>query len=968
MGGAAISGYRIEVSTDGGSTFTQLVESHSSTSYSHTGLNGATTRHYRVRAINSVGSSAWSNTANASTAAATVPGAPTGLTAAADGQSTIDLSWTAPASNGGAAISGYRIEVSTDGGTNFSQLVVSQSKTTYSHTGLSAGLARHYRVRASNSAGNSGWSNTANATTGAATAPTAPRSLTATSVGQTTINLSWTAPASNGGTAISGYRIEWSANGTSNWQNVSPAHTGTERIYADTGLNSGTTRHYRVYASNSVGESTAASNVDNATTISASASATAPSAPRSMTATASGQTTINLSWSAPSSTGGASITGYRIQWSTDGNDPWTNLTRTNPTATATTDSHTGLTAGTTRYYRVYAINSVGESPASSATAATTGTATAPTAPRFLRATASGQTTINLSWSAPSSTGDASIIGYRIEVSDDGSTNWEDLVENHIETTYSHTGLTESTTRHYRVYAINSVGESSASDVVNATTATGTSTGIVVSFDVASSQVNETTATATVQVNVNPAPTTSLTMTYSLGGTATENADYTIQGSGSVIVAANATSTNLAIVITNDPVDESDETVIVTLTSGAGYDTGSQGIHTLTIVDDDDPDVQPLLFATTILNQSFLVGVPIDEVMFPDAVGGTQPYHYALTPDPPAGLELDASTQTLSGTPSERLSPTTFTYTVTDDENATAIQTFTIEVTAPQDLVFADSVADQMCPVGKAIADHVLPSALGGVLPYMYTVTPDLPKGIAFDAETRTLSGTPSEVTKSQVYTYTVEDRAGTSSKLDFDIKVYAIIFTKTIPNQSFPRGQAIDPLLLPEVTGGVPPIQYTLTLFDLPFDLRFDARTRTISGTPLVITPRIALTYTATDHHGAQDSLLFSIGIISPVHADENPGIPQEFRGYSNYPNPFQSSTNLVFDLPWPARVQVEVLDITGRRLVSSPSVYLTAGWGNEIELSDLNLPSGAYLYRIQATSLDDNSSSVYVGHSMSVR
>ncbi len=438
------------------------------------------------------------------------------------------MSWTAPASNGGAAISGYRIEVSTDGGTNFSQLVVSQSKTTYSHTGLSAGLARHYRVRASNSVGNSGWSNTANATTGAATAPTAPRSLTATSVGQTTINLSWTAPASNGGTAISGYRIEWSANGTSNWQNVSPAHTGTERIYADTGLNSGTTRHYRVYASNSVGESTAASNVDNATTISASASATAPSAPRSMTATASGQTTINLSWSAPSSTGGASITGYRIQWSTDGNDPWTNLTRTNPTATATTDSHTGLTAGTTRYYRVYAINSVGESPASSATAATTGTATAPTAPRFLRATASGQTTINLSWSAPSSTGDASIIGYRIEVSDDGSTNWEDLVENHIETTYSHTGLTESTTRHYRVYAINSVGESSASDVVNATTATGTSTGIVVSFDVASSQVNETTATATVQVNVNPAPTTSLTMTYSLGGTATENADYTFK--------------------------------------------------------------------------------------------------------------------------------------------------------------------------------------------------------------------------------------------------------------------------------------------------------------------------------------------------------------------------------------------------------------------------------------------------------
>ncbi|MCY4223910.1 MAG: T9SS type A sorting domain-containing protein, partial [Bacteroidetes bacterium] len=65
---------------------------------------------------------------------------------------------------------------------------------------------------------------------------------------------------------------------------------------------------------------------------------------------------------------------------------------------------------------------------------------------------------------------------------------------------------------------------------------------------------------------------------------------------------------------------------------------------------------------------------------------------------------------------------------------------------------------------------------------------------------------------------------------------------------------------------------------------------------------------------------------------------------------------------------QVEVMDVTGRRLVSTPSEYLTAGWGNEIELSDLNLPSGAYLYRIHATSLDDRSSSVYVGHFMSVK
>ena len=306
--------------------------------------------------------------------------------------------------------------------------------------------------------------------------------------------------------------------------------------------------------------------------------------------------------------------------------------------------------------------------------------------------------------------------------------------------------------------------------------------------------------------------------------------------------------------------------------------------------------------------------------------------------------------------------------VTDDENATEIQTFTIEVIAPQALVFADSIENQMYPAGKAIADLVLPSAMGGVPPYDYTLTPDPPKGLTFEAETRTLSGTPPEVMDSQLYTYTVEDRAGTRTKLGFNIQVYTISFTETVPNQSYPRGQAIDPLTLPEVTGGISPIQYTLTLLELPIGLQYDAPSRTISGIPSEITPQTSLTYKAMDPNGAQDNLVFSVEVVSPVYIDETPGIPLEFRGYSNYPNPFHNSTNLVFDLPWPARVQVEVMDVTGRRLVSIPSVYLTVGWGNEIELSDLNLPSGPYLFRIQATSLDDRSSSVYVGHFMSVR
>ncbi len=96
-----------------------------------------------------------------------VPGAPTGLSAAPNGTTGIDLSWTAPADDGGGVISGYKIEVSTDGGTSWTVLVANtgSTATTYAHSGLTAGSTRHYRVSAINTIGASAASNTANANT-----------------------------------------------------------------------------------------------------------------------------------------------------------------------------------------------------------------------------------------------------------------------------------------------------------------------------------------------------------------------------------------------------------------------------------------------------------------------------------------------------------------------------------------------------------------------------------------------------------------------------------------------------------------------------------------------------------------------------------------------------------------------------------------------------------------------------------
>ena len=97
--------------------------------------------------------------------------------------------------------------------------------------------------------------------------------------------------------------------------------------------------------------------------------AKSPGPPPNLTSTANGPTGIDLSWRAPLSDGGAAVTGYRIEVSTDGSN-WSDLVA-NTTSTGTTYSHTGLTLGDTRHYRVSAINSAGTGPASGVATATT---------------------------------------------------------------------------------------------------------------------------------------------------------------------------------------------------------------------------------------------------------------------------------------------------------------------------------------------------------------------------------------------------------------------------------------------------------------------------------------------------------------------------------------------------------------------------------------------------------------------
>jgi fibronectin type 3 domain-containing protein len=360
MGNSAITGYRIYRSTASGGE-TLLTTLGNVTSYTDNGLVPGLTYYYQVTALNSAGEGSRSVERSAvPTASATVPGAPT-LNSATGGTNTVTLSWSAPTNSGGAAISGYRIYRSTASGTE-TLLTTLGTQTSYTDTGLSAGITYYYQVTALNSVGEGSRSAERAATpTAAATTPGAP-TLNSATAGTNTVTLAWSAPTNSGGSAITGYRIYRSSTSGTETLLIS---LGNQTSYTDSGLSPGITYYYQVTALNSVGESVRSSQWSAVPT--AGGSATAPGAP-GLLGVAPANGSVTISWSAPTSNGGAPITGYRVYRSTyvGGERLYTTV------GNVTSFVDTSVVNGISYYYQVTAVNAAGESVRSAEKWATPG--------------------------------------------------------------------------------------------------------------------------------------------------------------------------------------------------------------------------------------------------------------------------------------------------------------------------------------------------------------------------------------------------------------------------------------------------------------------------------------------------------------------------------------------------------------------------------------------------------------------
>ncbi len=384
------------------------------------------------------------------------PSVPTSLTAVG-GVTQASLAWIAPTQSGGAEVTDYVVEYSSNSGSTWTVFADGVSTSTAATvTGLTNGTTYQFRVKAVSSGGTSEASSTATAIVGV---PSAPTSLSATPLGLS-VRLSWTAPTQNGGSAITDYVAQFSADSGATWSTFSDS-VSTSTTTTVTGLTNGLTYQLRVSAVNSVGTSAYSSVV-----IAVPWAASLPSVPLDLAIASYGLNQVGLSWTIPATNGGDTITDYVIEYSSSSGSTW--ATFTDPVSSIRSTTVTDLVSGSSYIFRVSARNSAGTGDPSVVSASVR--PGVPTAPCCITEMLIGPQYVALRWGAPTFDGGSVVTNYVIEYTiDDGVswTTWPESTGNGTNRTI--TGLLDGVPHKFRISARNAVATGPPSDVSDAYT-------------------------------------------------------------------------------------------------------------------------------------------------------------------------------------------------------------------------------------------------------------------------------------------------------------------------------------------------------------------------------------------------------------------------------------------------------------------------------------------------------------------
>ena len=381
-------------------------------------------------------------------AAPDAPGTP-GLTV---GNAQLGVSWSEPANNG-ASISDYDVRYRAGNSGPWTDANYNGTGTSTTIASLANGTSYQVQVRARNSVGWGGWSDSASDTPAAA--PDAPGTPTLTP-GNEQITVEWAASAANGA-AIDDYDVQYKQSGVTAW--TAHPHSGAGRSTVIAGLTNGQSYDVQVLAKNGVGSSGWSPSATDTPAAAPAAPAMVPAKPANFAA-AAGNGQVVLSWDNPND-------GTIIKWqvrrkTTGGYGSWSDISGSGPS----TISHTvgGLTNGTDYTFKVRAVNRTDNGVASNGASATP--ATTPDAPDVPTLTP-GDGQLKVDWTAPSDNGGAAITEYDVRVlrASDGEIVSEGNTSSGTTLTITH--LTNGVSYRVLVRAKNSVGNSQWSDSASA---------------------------------------------------------------------------------------------------------------------------------------------------------------------------------------------------------------------------------------------------------------------------------------------------------------------------------------------------------------------------------------------------------------------------------------------------------------------------------------------------------------------
>ncbi|HET6251018.1 MAG TPA: fibronectin type III domain-containing protein, partial [Tepidisphaeraceae bacterium] len=421
--------FQVQRSSDNGANWSTLMPSApanatSTATYVDSTPSQGATYTYRVKAVNSGGSSAYTGTAQATIA----PAAPSGLTAVATSATQIHLSWM----DNSLGETGIVVEQYVGGPTQWMALTTTTAfATSFDVSGLTAGTTYQFRISAMNGGGSSTYS-----TASGLTSPSAPASVNATAASTSEIDLSWS-PVSS----ATSYIIQRTLGDETTTLN--PVSNTT---YADQLLSEGTQYSYTVTAVNAGGSSVASS---------PTVATTLPAAPSDVQVTGVNPTTVDVSWQNNS----LGYTGILVQRSADGGTTWSTVG--NPTIGQTSIVDTGVAEAHSYIFQVTASNAGGPSAAATSSTFTT----VPAAPTALSATATSASNVVLNWTNNSS----GATGYVVERGTDGENFGTTFPVDSSTHTFTDTSASAATNYYYRVYATGIGGPSGYSNNAQATT-------------------------------------------------------------------------------------------------------------------------------------------------------------------------------------------------------------------------------------------------------------------------------------------------------------------------------------------------------------------------------------------------------------------------------------------------------------------------------------------------------------------